>query len=350
MQPTLTGHNMIEVSSNMDETLLQVSNLRVHFALHEGVLKAVDDVTFSIRQGQVLGIIGESGCGKSVTAYSIMRLIQKPGRIVGGTIRFRNRDNRILDITGLDDADEMLDIRGKDISMIFQEPMTSLSPVHTIGAQLLESLFLHVTRDPADANAIAREYLQKVGISNPTERMKEYPHQLSGGLRQRVMIAMALCTNPQLLVADEPTTALDVTIQAQILALIQQLQAETKMSVLFITHDLGVISELCDSVVVMYLGRTVESGSARDIFEAPLHPYLSDLLRSIPRIDSEPGVRLQAIGGTVPVPIDLPEQCGYFPRCSRAMAGICDMAAPPLIELETSHFVSCFLYSDKGEA
>ncbi len=330
--------------------LLEVQDLQTHFFTAEGIVKAVDGVTFTVAPQETLGLIGESGCGKSVTAHSIMRIVPKPGRILGGEIRLR-LDAGFVDLADRDlSGAELRAIRGKDVSMVFQEPMTSLSPVHTIGNQIRETIYLHRTRDRQEATAIALDILARVGISNPEQRIAEYPHQLSGGMRQRVMIAIALACRPRLLIADEPTTALDVTVQAQILELIKELQAQFHMAVLYITHDLGVIAEVCSRVAVMYLGRIVEYGTVQDIFHNPLHPYTVRLLRSIPKLGhTHSGEPLAAIQGSVPSPLNLPEYCGFFDRCEEAMAGHCNRHVPALIEVAAGHYVRCFLHSEAVE-
>lgn len=329
--------------------LLEVKDLRVYLDLYEGTLKAVDGISFTIRQGKVVGLIGESGCGKSITAHSLMKLLPKVARIASGQIVYHSSADKALDITAFDSAgQDIRAIRGKEISMIFQEPMTSLSPVHSIGNQLVEPILLHKTRNKSEAYDLAIEMLGRVHISNPAQRMREYPHQLSGGMRQRVMIASALACDPRLLIADEPTTALDVTVQAQILELIAELQTQNQMSVLYITHNLGVVSEICDEVMVMYLGRIVESGDVRSVFRNPLHPYTQRLLDATPRIGHHVE-RLRTIEGNVPIPINLPMQCGFFARCPVALAGVCDVAVPALVEMEPGHFVRCFLQSPERE-
>ncbi len=330
--------------------LLEVNDLRTQFFVTEGVVKAVDGVSFAMAPRETLGLIGESGCGKSVTAHSIMGIVPKPGRIVGGEIRM-NLGDQVVDVADPDfSRATMRDIRGKSVSMVFQEPMTSLSPVHSIGNQIRETLYLHRTRDRQEATAIALDMLSRVGIANPEQRIREFPHQLSGGMRQRVMIAIALACQPRLLIADEPTTALDVTVQAQILELIKELQEEFHMAVLYITHDLGVIAEVCDRVAVMYLGRVVEYGTVRDIFYRPQHPYTIRLLRSIPKLGrSQRGEPLAAIRGTVPSPLNLPHFCGFYARCEEAMHGQCDRQIPALTEVGEGHYVRCFLHSDEIE-
>ncbi len=336
----------------MDSTnILEVRNLQTYFKLEEGILKAVDGVDFTIGAQKTVGIIGESGCGKSVTAGSILKITPPPGYIAGGEIVLHRKDKPPIDIAKLDPyGDEIQAIRGGEISMVFQEPMTSLSPVHTIGSQIREAILLHVTSDKKEANEIALEMLAKVDISNPSQRIDEYPHQLSGGMRQRVMIAMALSCNPSLLIADEPTTALDVTVQAQVLELMKELQEDLGMAIMYITHDLGVIAEIADEVNVMYLGRVVERCSTRELFKNPQHPYTKGLLASIPRLGRQKKVhRLNTVEGNVPVPLNFPRQCGFFSRCDQAIAGVCDKDIPALVDVGNDHHVRCFLHSDEKE-
>jgi peptide/nickel transport system ATP-binding protein len=312
----------------MAEPLLEVRGLKTRFSLEEGPVLAVDDVSFSLPPGGTLGVVGESGCGKSVTALSVMRLVpEPPGRVVAGEVRFKGRD-----LLALPEA-EMRRIRGNQISMVFQEPMTSLNPVYTVGEQIGEPVRLHQGLDRKRARARAVEMLRQVGIPAPEQRVDAYPHQLSGGMRQRVMIAMALACNPELVIADEPTTALDVTIQAQILDLLKRLQAERGMAVMLITHDLGVVAESCDAVVVMYAGRVVEQAPVRSLFSRPAHPYTAGLLRSIPSFeDAQAGARsarLKTIPGMVPSLRNLPVGCRFRDRCERAL-DICAKVDPPL--------------------
>jgi len=322
------------------KNLLCVHSLHTYFYTHSGVVKAVEGVNLEIDTGEVLGLVGESGCGKSVTALSIMRLVSNPpGRIVKGEVIFRGED--LLK----KNEDEMRKIRGNNISMIFQEPMTSLDPVFTVGNELMETIQLHQNLSKARARKIAIEMLKKVGIPEPERRMDEYPHQLSGGMQQRVMIAMALSCNPSLLIADEPTTALDTTIQAQILRLIKNLQEEFDTSVLLITHDLGVIAETCRRVAVMYAGNIVEYADVEMLFGNPLHPYTMGLSESIPRIDVTTK-RLRIIKGTVPDLINLPSGCRFHPRCPEALE-ICREKEPSLKEVGMGHKVRCWLY-DRG--
>ncbi|HTM58271.1 MAG TPA: ABC transporter ATP-binding protein [Candidatus Udaeobacter sp.] len=317
----------------MSEPLLSVRDLKTHFFTDEGVVRAVDGVSFDVSAGETLAVVGESGSGKSVTSLSILRLIpDPPGRIVAGSIRFRGRE-----LLELDDG-SMRAIRGREISMIFQEPMTSLNPVYTCGDQIMESLIVHehMPRRAARARAIA--LLETVGIPSPEQRVDEYPHQMSGGMRQRVMIAMALACRPAILIADEPTTALDVTIQAQILELLERLQAEMGMAVILITHDLGVVAETADRVAVMYAGQVVESCDVRTAFERPRHPYTAGLLRSLPRIGSHEALRV--IPGTVPNPARFPAGCRFEPRCPVAQPRC--LEPPTLDPVEPNHLSRCW--------
>ena len=322
-----------------DETILQISHLVTAFDTEEGRIRAVDDVSFGVKKGRTLGLVGESGCGKSVTALSVMRLLPKPtGIIESGRIFFNGAD-----LTQLP-ADKMHEIRGKRLSMIFQEPMTSLNPVHKIGKQLGEVFGLHFSDLSGDEiRQQSLELLQKVGIPEPEQRMEEYPHQISGGMRQRVMIALALACKPDILIADEPTTALDVTIQAQILDLMQNLQSETGMAVMVITHDLGVIAETCQDVVVMYAGKVAETASAVELFKNSKHPYTQGLLDSIPRLETPRKTKLNIIKGIVPSLYELPSGCRFRNRCPHVMA-ICETEPPPLIEVGQNHFAACYLY------
>jgi peptide/nickel transport system ATP-binding protein/oligopeptide transport system ATP-binding protein len=316
--------------------LLKVKNLKTYFFTHEGTVKAVDEVSFSVNQGKTLGLVGESGCGKSVTALSIMRLIPNPpGKIVSGEIWFEGKNLLKLD------EKEIRKIRGKKISMIFQEPMTSLDPVFTIGHEIVEAIQLHQGLNKDEAKKKAIEALKIVGIPDAEKRIDHYPHQLSGGMRQRVMIAMALSCNPTLLIADEPTTALDVTIQAQILRLINDLKDKFGASVMLITHNLGVIAEMCDYVAVMYAGHIVEYTNVDTLFHNPLHPYTRGLHKSIPRLDLEVE-RLDTIKGLVPNLLNLPSGCPFHPRCDFCFKR-CVEEMPELIEIEDSHLVKCHL-------
>lgn len=323
------------------DIILRVNNLVTSFDTEAGRIRALDDVSFEVRKGQTLGIVGESGCGKSVTALSIMRLLPKPaGFIEGGKILFHDNDLASLP------AEKMHNIRGYHISMIFQEPMTALNPVHKIGKQIGEVFHLH-HNDMSERDILeqAVAMLRKVGMPDPEKRIHEYPHQISGGMRQRVMIAMALAGRPDLLIADEPTTALDVTIQAQILELLEKLQHETGMAIIFITHDLGVIAEICDDVLVMYAGRVMETASVFEIFKNPEHPYTQGLLNSIPLLESERKSRLHIIKGMVPTLYELPMGCRFQNRCPHVMA-VCRTESPPLIRVGEDHFASCYLYDE----
>jgi oligopeptide/dipeptide ABC transporter ATP-binding protein len=331
------------------EPLLQVRKLQTYFFTDEGVVEAVDGANFDVYPGKTLGIVGESGCGKSVAAKSILQIVDRPGRIVGGEAIYTYPTGagqiRQIDLLSLPaDSAEMKSIRGGEISMIFQEPMSSFSPVHTVGNQITEAIRLHTDLSGSDARKVAMDWLRHVGIPNPTQRIDEYPYRLSGGQCQRAMIAMALSTHPRILIADEPTTALDVTTQAQILNLLQQLQTETGMAMIFITHDLGVIAELADEVAVMYLGRVVEQAPVTEIFSNPKHPYTQALLTSIPSIDAKPRERLPSITGSIPHPQNRPTGCPFHPRCPAFMPGVCDQNEPKLTPVGTQHTASCFLY------
>jgi peptide/nickel transport system ATP-binding protein len=327
------------------QPLLSVRNLRTSFFQDEGTTKAVDGASFDVLPRKTLGIVGESGCGKSVTAQSILRLVVPPGRIVEGEILLTREDGSEIDLVRLEaNGAEMRAIRGGDIGLVFQEPMTSFSPVHSIGAQLVEAVMLHNDMSPKEARARGIEVLGSVGIPKPDRRIDEYSFELSGGLRQRAMIAVALSCDPRLLIADEPTTALDVTTQAQILDLLRRLQRERGMAIMLITHNLGVVAEMCDEVVVMYLGRVVERGSVDEIFHDPKHPYTKALLQSIPSIDSTPRHKLPTISGSIPHPFNRPHGCPFHPRCASFMAGRCDTTAPRLTALDDDRQVSCFLY------
>jgi len=324
--------------------LIEVKGLRTYFYTEDGVVKAVDGVSFAIEPEQTLGVVGESGCGKSVTALSIMGLVpMPPGKIVEGEILFR-KNGKTVELHKLNPkGKEYRSIRGKEIAMIFQEPMTSLNPVFTIGYQIMEAIMLHQKVSKREARQKAIEMLRQVGIPEPEQRVDEYPHQLSGGMRQRAMIAMALSCNPSLLIADEPTTALDVTIQAQVLDLMQDLKRKFRAAIMLITHDLGVVAEMCEEVVVMYLGKVVERAKVRPIFHEPKHPYTQGLLKSIPSLATKKK-RLDPIKGVVPDPLNAPPGCPFNPRCPHAIE-ICRQEMPPLREVETDHDVACWLYT-----
>ncbi len=319
--------------------LLEVKDLRTVFHTSDGMVPAVDGVSFSVEKGRTLGIVGESGCGKSVTSLSVMRLIASPGRIEAGSITFGGQE--LLELP----EEEMRAIRGKSIAMIFQEPMTSLNPVFTIGEQIAEAVRIHGRGDETKAKARAIEMLERVGVSLARQRYDAYPHEMSGGMRQRVMIAMALSCDPALLIADEPTTALDVTIQAQILDLLRKLKAEEGCALMLITHDLGVIAEMADDVVVMYAGEIVESAAVEPLFERPAHPYTRGLLASIPQLGTTKESRLNVIRGSVPNPLFYPKACRFEPRCPYAMP-VCREHRPPLATVEPGREVRCFLYDE----
>lgn len=335
---------------NRDNMLLEIRDLKVHFFLDEGVIRAVDGVSFNVRRGQTLGVIGESGCGKSVTAQSVLRILPTPpAKIINGNILFHRQTEsgiETVDLTTLSpDGKKIRDIRGKDISMVFQEPMTSFGPLNTIGDQIMETIMIHEKVSRQEARDRTIDLLRRVGIPKAEQRVDAYPHQFSGGMRQRAMIAMALSCSPQLLIADEPTTALDVTVEAQILELLRELQEATKMSIILITHNLAVVSEVAEEIIVMYLGRVVEHASTSDIFDSPMHPYTQGLWRSIPKLDGEIS-ELIPIKGVVPSPHQIPKGCVFYPRCEEYMPGVCDRNEfPPSIEVSPGHWVSCFKYA-----
>ncbi len=341
-----------DILPNLDpKSILSVRNLKTQFIMDEGTTKAVDGVSFEVQAGQVVGIVGESGCGKSVTIKSILRLIQKPGKMVAGELLFRtllaDGSEKIVDLAQLDSKGKKIrSIRGDQIALIPQEPMASLSPVYTIGNQLVEAVRLHRNISHAQAEEIVLERMHQVGIPKPEERMNVYSWELSGGLRQRVMIAMALLCSPRLLIADEPTTAIDVTTQAQVINLLRKLQKEQNLSMIFITHDLGVIAQIADYVVVMYLGLVMEKGPVEDIFHQPAHPYTKALLASIPSIHSPDKQELPTIGGSIPHPFNRPKGCPFYPRCSAFMPGKCDQKMPLETPVTSRQSVSCFLNYD----
>lgn len=320
----------------MTSPILEIKGLRTHFFTDHGEVPAVDGVDLYVREGEVLGIVGESGCGKSVTSLSVMQLIpHPPGKIVGGSILFKGED-----LVGIPEK-RMRKIRGNEVAMIFQEPMTSLNPVYTIGDQIGETVRLHRHLSKKEAKAHSIEMLRKVGIPRPEQIINEYPHQLSGGMRQRVMIAMAMSCEPKLLIADEPTTALDVTIQAQILDLLRKLNEESGTAIMMITHDLGVVAELCDRVVVMYAGKVIEEGDVRSIFKKPQHPYTKGLIQSVPNLEVKRN-RLYSIPGNVPTPGDFPKGCRFAPRCEYAIEQ-CLVELPSLLEVDSGHRSRCWL-------
>lgn len=319
--------------------ILEVKDLKTYFFTDKGTVKAVDGVSYTLKEGQTLGIVGESGCGKSVNAMSILNLIEKPGKIVEGSIKFRGEE-----LVGISQK-RMREYRGNDISIIFQEPMTSLNPVFRVNQQISESLILHQHMSKNEARKKSIELLNLVGIPRAEKVVDDYPHQLSGGMRQRVMIAMALACDPKILIADEPTTALDVTIQAQILSLMNDLQKETNTSIMLITHDLGVVAQVADHVLVMYSGKIVESAPVKELYANPKHPYTQGLLESIPKLDDE-RERLSSIEGVVPNPFELPEGCYFADRCKYVMDR-CRLEHPPQYKINEDHTTACFLYDEK---
>ena len=338
------------MNNETDDPVLEVEDLQVYFHTEEGEIRAVDGVSFRMRRGKITALVGESGCGKSVTSYSVLRLIQHPGKIVGGRILFRPREGEPVDVTALGEkSDELYDLRGGSISMIFQEPMTALSPVHTVGNQICEAILLHQDVSEEAARATAIEMLRKVGIPGAEKRIDQYPFEMSGGMRQRVVIAMALVCNPEILIADEPTTALDVTIQAQIMKLIKDLQRDLGTSTLLITHDLGVVAQLADDVAVMYLGRIVERGSVREIMKDPRHPYTQSLLKSLPSLAMNKA-RLPSIKGSVPSLTEIPPGCPFHPRCPHFKPGLCDVGGrPPLEDIGSGRVAACLRVHEIGE-
>ncbi len=335
--------------------LLSVRDLRVHFFMDEGVVKAVDGISFDILPGQVFGVVGESGCGKSVAMRAILGIVEPPGRIVSGEILLRRPagapgDDAVSDLAALDPGGRaMRSIRGGEIALIPQEPMAAFSPVHSVGNQILEAIMLHRDVGEREARRLAVQLCGDVGIPAPEQHLDHYAWQLSGGLRQRALIAMALSCNPRLLIADEPTTAVDVTTQAQVLRLLRQLQASRGTAIIFITHDLGVIAQMADHVMVMYLGRVMEQGPVDRIFHAPHHPYTQALLRSIPSIRSAPRTGLPTITGSIPHPFNRPRGCPFHPRCPYAIPGTCDQEPPALQAVAEGHLVSCVLYDQVKE-
>ncbi|MBN2048723.1 MAG: ABC transporter ATP-binding protein [Anaerolineaceae bacterium] len=356
----------------MAQPLVEIKNLKVEFDVRDGIVHALDGVSYTVNRGQTLGVIGESGCGKSVTAKCVMQMVPKPGKITNGEVIYYRKDKlnpdspiEKINLTSLNpDGQEIRSIRGGEIGMIFQEPMSSLTPVYSTGTHIGEALNLHrlvpqtvgnhmeaeiikhrnVTKE--EAREIAIDMLQKVGIPKPQERVDNYPHQLSGGQRQRVMIAIALSCSPAMLIADEPTTALDVSIEAQILDLMRELQDTEDMAIMFITHNLGVVAEMAEEIVVMYMGKQVETGTALDIFYEPLHPYTRALLQSIPHIGKTHGDRLATITGMVPDPFNLPNGCVFHPRCPAFMAGKCDKIVPSWTKVADGRYVRCLLYEE----
>ena len=330
----------------MAEPILSVRDLHTNFTANEGVVRAVDGVSFDVFEGRTLGVVGESGCGKSVTARSILGIVEKPGRVTGGQILLRPADGgAVVDLLRLA-PDEMRRVRGREIGLVFQEPMASFSQYYTIGNQIAEGIRLHKGLGAKAARERAIELLDMVGVPQPSRRVDEYPFQLSGGLRQRVMIAMALSCDPRVLIADEPTTALDVTTQAQILDLLRDLQNKHGLAIILITHDMGVIAEMAHDVAVMYLGRAVETGPVREIFAAPQHPYTRALLRSIPTVMAKPRTRLPTIEGSIPHPFNRPAGCAYNPRCTEVVGEVCRTSEPPEVGVQGRN-VRCFLHGGR---
>jgi peptide/nickel transport system ATP-binding protein len=332
-----------------DNTILALKDVKVHFKLDEGVLKAVDGVDFELEHGKTLGIVGESGCGKSVATNAILRLLPGYAKVEGEILLYEKDGKRLEKPVNIGElggnSPEIRSIRGRNIAMIFQEPMKAFSPILSVGDQVTEPILLHVTGDRKEAERLAVNMFRQVGISNPEQRLKEYPHQLSGGMRQRAMIAMALVSDPAVLIADEPTTALDVTIQAQVLKLINDLKRNKGSSVIFITHDLGVIAEMSDYVAVMYLGKVVEYTDVDSLFNTPGHPYTAALMKAIPALAKEKKSQLKSIPGTVPVPINLKPGCGFFSRCDYAKGGVCNVEDIPMTEVAPGHLVRCVFAS-----
>ena len=326
------------------ENILEVKDLHVDIKMSEGILTAVRGVNFEMKKGETLGLVGESGCGKSLTCKAILGINEKKCKS-SGQILFDSEQLGEVELIGLANekkSDKIRSIRGKEISMIFQEPMVAFSPMYTIGNQINEATLLHITKDKKKAKEISMEVMRKVGIANVEKRYNQYPHEFSGGMLQRALIAMALVCNPKLLIADEPTTALDVTIQAQILELMKELQKDFDTSILFITHDLGVVAKMCDRVAVMYLGKIVESADATEIYANPQHPYTRGLIGSVHKIGSKKEERLFSIEGTVPLAMNLPEACGFYDRCDARIEGLCNKAEPELVEVAPGHKIACF--------
>ncbi len=325
-----------------EENILEVKDLHVDIHMTEGLLTAVRGVNFEMKKGETLGLVGESGCGKSLTCKAILGINDKKC-VPGGQILFDSEGLGRIDLLSLDQkGQEIRSIRGKEISMIFQEPMVAFSPMYTIGNQINEATRLHITKDKKKSKEISMEVMRKVGIANVEKRYNQYPHEFSGGMLQRALIAMALVCNPKMLIADEPTTALDVTIQAQILELMKELQKDFNMAILFITHDLGVVAKMCDRVAVMYLGKIVESADAMEIYKNPQHPYTRGLIGSVHKIGSRKEERLFSIEGTVPLAMNLPKACGFYDRCDVRIEGLCDRAEPDLVEITPGHKIACF--------
>lgn len=335
-------------NNEYDDILLVLNDVKVHIKTDEGILKAVDGVNFSIKKGKTMGLVGESGCGKSLTSKAILAINPNNCKTTGKILFYKKNQSEPINLLNLKkDGEEIRSIRGGNISMIFQEPMTAFSPFYTIGDQIMENIYIHKTKNKKEAKEITVKMLREVGIADAEKRIDQYPHEFSGGMRQRAMIAMALCCSPDLLIADEPTTALDVTIQAQVLELMKQLQKEYGMAILFITHNLGVIAEICDDVAVMYLGKIIEKTSVKELFNNPKHPYTKGLIKSIPKMGKK-NERLYSIKGSVPLPIDLPPGCNFYDRCEYRINGLCNKESVPEIQLSENHMVSCFLYNQQN--
>ncbi|MCU6793600.1 ABC transporter ATP-binding protein [Paenibacillus sp. WQ 127069] len=342
----------IAPQAESEQPLLSVQDLKICIQMDNGEMKAVDGVDFEIKKGKTLGLVGESGCGKSLTSRAIISINPKECETTGQIVYHSTSEKTLnnLNLLSLDPRGKQIrSIRGRKIAMIFQEPMTAFSPMYTIGNQIMESILIHRTKNKKEAKKIALEMLSKVGISDQEKRFDQYPHEFSGGMRQRAMISMALSCNPELLIADEPTTALDVTIQAQVLELMKGLQKEFGMAILLVTHDLGIIAEMCDEVAVMYLGKIVEQSTVDEIFYNPKHPYTKGLLKSMPKLGTDRNKRLDSIEGTVPMAINLPPMCGFYDRCTDRIEGVCNVQAVPKTQLSDNHMVRCFLYKDKNE-
>lgn len=342
---TTPANQRPEAAAPAELSVLEVRGLKTHFRTREGTLRALDGVSFAVAPGEILGVVGESGCGKSITAASILRILPPEAQIAGGEILFRTRNGEVIDLVRLKPRSRQIrQIRGDEISMVFQEPMTAFSPVHTIGNQITEALRLHQRCTPQRARKRAIDMLTSVGMPRPHLLIDSYPFELSGGMRQRAMIAMALVCQPRMLIADEPTTALDVTIEAQILELMRELQGKLGMAIMIITHDLSVVAEMSRNVLVMYLGQDVEYGTVEQIFSEPKHPYTRELLASVPRLGKKSGARLHTIKGTVPSLYERPTGCTFHPRCPDCIPGLCDAEAPDVFALDGHHRVRCHLY------
>jgi peptide/nickel transport system ATP-binding protein len=352
MLPTRTrpeqedGRHREEGSSSGRPPILEIRNLKTHFNLDEGVVRAVDDVSLTLEKGSTLGVVGESGCGKSVTARSVLQIVGAGGKIVDGEILF-HRDGSVVDLATFEPRGrDIRAVRGREIAMIFQEPMAAFSPVYTVGKQIIEAIRVHTDASKVAARERTMDLLARVGIPQPKRTVDQFPFELSGGMLQRAMIAMALSCEPNILIADEPTTALDVTIQGQILALLKSIQEETGMSIMLISHNMGVIAEMADSVAVMYLGRVIEEAPAWELFDGPRHPYTQALLQSIPMVEETVQSRLRSIKGSVPNPYAMPKACRFHPRCDAFMSGTCDVREPALMPVGPGHRAACFLVGD----